>query len=122
MEDEKFIINEIVKLNRQMIIGVQESFDKIDFQYGRRIGLIEIHTDRIMKILEILRNELREQYHSLARRIDLLEFQTIKLQNEVNIKDKQITAKEILSEIENMRDKERSDLLNKLFNKYYEKV
>jgi hypothetical protein len=121
MIDEKIIINEIVKNNRQMILGVHECFDKIDSHYGRRIAVIEGQTDLIVKMLDSLGKELREQYHSIGRRNDLLELQVIKQLNERNINNKQMSAKEILGEIEIMRNEERWMLLDELFNKYYDK-
>ncbi|MDR6120621.1 uncharacterized protein Yka (UPF0111/DUF47 family) [Bacillus sp. SLBN-46] len=77
MKNEKMIIEEIVKVNRNMVIGIHESLDKIDSDYGRRIAAIESKIFSIEKLLDSLGNELREQYYSIGRRLDILEVQII---------------------------------------------
>ncbi|WP_191566226.1 hypothetical protein [Metabacillus idriensis] len=82
MSDEKFIVNEIVKCNRMMVIGLREQYDKIDSNYGRRIAVIEGRLDAMEKNLDVLGKELREQYFSLGRKLDLIELQLVRQNNE----------------------------------------
>lgn len=77
MENEKEVIHEITKLNRKMMVGVHERFEKIDSVYGRRLAVIEARIDYIEKAIDTLGKELREQYYSLGRRIELLELQLV---------------------------------------------
>ncbi|MBS4188625.1 hypothetical protein KHA94_00110 [Bacillus sp. FJAT-49705] len=78
MSNDKFIVNEIVKINRQMVIGIHEQYAKIDSVFGRRIAAIEGKVDAIEKNLEVLGKELREQYYSFGRKLDLIELQLVK--------------------------------------------
>lgn len=121
MADEKVIIEKIIRINRNTVSGIHERFDKIDSEIGRRIAVIEINTDSLVKTLDTLGKELREQYYSLGRRIDLLELQIIKHQNEKELKSTQVTSKEILSMIENLENEERWKLLNAMYGLYYNK-
>ncbi|WHY87567.1 hypothetical protein QNH39_06985 [Neobacillus novalis] len=81
MSTDKFIVNEIVKVNRQMVLGIHEQYDKIDSVFGRRIAVIEGKVDAIEKELGVLGKELREQYYSLGRKLDLIELQLVKQNN-----------------------------------------
>ncbi|WP_176520471.1 hypothetical protein [Bacillus cereus] len=108
MADEKMIVGEIIKVNRNFVSGIHERFDKIDSEIGRRIAVIEINTDSLVKILDVLGKELREQYYSLGRRIDLLEMQMIKYQNEKELNNTQVTN--MLKNI-NDEEKEKQQLL-----------
>ncbi|WP_242479952.1 hypothetical protein [Bacillus cereus group sp. N21] len=121
MVDEKVILEKIIRINRNTASGIHERFDKIDSEIGRRVAVIEINTDSIVKILDTLGKELREQYYSLGRRIDLLEMQVIKYRNEKELNGKQVTSKEILSMIENLENEERWKLLNEMYDLYYNK-
>ncbi|WP_257142994.1 hypothetical protein [Bacillus pseudomycoides] len=121
MVDEKVILEKIIRINRNTVSGIHERFDKIDSEIGRRIAVIEINTDSLVKTLDTLGKELREQYYSLGRRIDLLEMQMIKYQNEKELNSKQVTSKEILSMVENLENEERWKLLNTMYDLYYNK-
>ncbi|MDC2863489.1 hypothetical protein [Bacillus sp. BP-3] len=121
MVDEKVILEKIIRINRNTVSGIHEHFDKIDSEIGRRIAVIEINTDSLVKTLDTLGKELREQYYSLGRRIDLLEMQVIKYQNGKELNGKQVTSKEILSMIENLENEERWKLLNEMYDLYYNK-
>ncbi|WP_180234955.1 hypothetical protein [Bacillus cereus] len=91
MVDEKVILEKIIRINRNTVSGIHERFNKIDSEIGRRIAVIEINTDSLVKTLDTLGKELREQYYSLGRRIDLLEMQMIKYQNEKGLNNAQVT-------------------------------
>ena len=121
MVDKKVILEKIIRMNRNTVSGIHERFNKIDSEIGRRVAVIEINTDSIVKTLDTLGKELREQYYSLGRRIDLLELQTIKHQNEKSLNNIQITSKEIIGAIENMSNEERWKLLNEMYDLYYNK-
>lgn len=121
MVDEKVILEKIIRINRNTVSGIHERFDKIDSEIGRRIAVIEINTDSLVKTLDTLGKELREQYYSLGRRIDLLEMQVIKYQNEKELNGKQVTSKEILSMIENLENEECWKLLKEMYDLYYSK-
>ncbi|OSX90267.1 hypothetical protein S3E15_01831 [Bacillus mycoides] len=121
MVDEKVILEKIIRINRNTVSGIHERFNKIDFEIGRRVAVIEINTDSLVKTLDTLGKELREQYYSLGRRIDLLEMQVIKYQNEQGLNNTQVTSKGILSMIENLENEERWNLLNEMYDFYYNK-
>lgn len=121
MVDEKVILEKIIIINRNTVSGIHERFNKIDSEIGRRVAVIEINTDSLVKTLDTLGKELREQYYSLGRRIDLLEMQMIKYQNEKELNNTQGTSKEILSMIENLENEERWKLLNEMYDLYYNK-
>ena len=121
MVDEKVILEKIIRINRNTVSGIHERFNKIDSEIGRRVAVIEINTDSLVKTLDTLGKELREQYYSLGRRIDLLEMQMIKYQNEKELNNTQGTSKEILSMIENLENEERWKLLNEMYDLYYNK-
>ncbi|MFI8708471.1 hypothetical protein ACIGHG_15650 [Bacillus sp. NPDC077411] len=121
MVDEKVILEKIIRINRNTVSGIHERFNKIDSEIGRSVAVIEINTDSLVKTLDTLGKELREQYYSLGRRIDLLEMQVIKYQNEKELNGKQVTSKEILSMIENLENEERWKLLNEMYDLYYNK-
>lgn len=82
MNDEKFIVNEIVKSNRKMVIGLHEQYDKIESNYGKRLAVIEGKVAAMEKNLDVLGKELREQYFSLGRKLDLIELQLVRQNNE----------------------------------------
>ncbi|WP_240514639.1 hypothetical protein [Bacillus cereus] len=121
MVDEKVILEKIIRINRNTVSGIHGRFDKIDSEVGRRIAMIEINTDSIVKTLDTLGKELREQYYSLGRRMDLLEMQVIKYQNEKGLNSKQVASKEILSMIENLENEERWKLLKEMYDLYFNK-
>ncbi|WP_257209458.1 hypothetical protein [Bacillus toyonensis] len=121
MVDEKVILEKIIRINRNTVSGIHERFNKIDSEIGRRVAVIEINTDSLVKTLDTLGKELREQYYSLGRRIDLLEMQVVKYQNEKGLNNTQVTSKEILSMIENLENEERWKLLNEMYDLYYNK-
>lgn len=81
MENEKEIIEEIVKHNRNILLSIHEQYDKIDSNFGRRLAVIEGQCDSIKKELDTLGKEIREQYYSLGRRMELLELQVLKDNN-----------------------------------------
>ncbi|MHA4067891.1 hypothetical protein ACX16W_22900 [Bacillus cereus] len=54
MVDEKVILEKIIRINRNTVSGIHERFDKIDSEVGRRIAMIEINTDLIVKTLDTL--------------------------------------------------------------------
>ncbi|WP_252196102.1 hypothetical protein [Bacillus mycoides] len=121
MADEKVILEKIIRINRNTVSGIHERFNKIDSEIGRRISIIEINTDSLVKTLDTLGKELREQYYSLGRRIDLLEMQVIKYQNEPEVNNTQVASKGILSMIENLENEERWKLLKEMYELYYDK-
>ncbi|PFL14036.1 hypothetical protein COJ07_28545 [Bacillus cereus] len=81
MVNEKDIVEEIVKRNREMLLNIYEQYDKIDSVFGRRLAVVEVQCDAIKKELDTLGKEIREQYYSLGRRMELLELQVLKDNN-----------------------------------------
>ncbi|MCU5397571.1 hypothetical protein [Bacillus toyonensis] len=81
MVNEKEIVEEIVKRNRNTLLSIYEQYEKIDSVFGKRLAIIEGQSDSIKKELDTLGKELREQYYSLGRRMELLELQVLKNNN-----------------------------------------
>ncbi|ATI51050.1 hypothetical protein CPZ32_12120 [Bacillus cereus] len=81
MVNEKEIVEEIVKHNRNTLLSIYEQYDKIDSVFGKRLAIIEGQCNSIKKELDTLGKELREQYYSLGRRMELLELQVLKNNN-----------------------------------------
>ncbi|EJQ34600.1 hypothetical protein [Bacillus cereus] len=79
MLNEKEIVEEIVKRNRNILLSIHEQYDKIDSNYGRRLAIMGGQCDSIKKELDTLGKELREQYYSLGRRMELLELQVLQV-------------------------------------------
>lgn len=81
MVNEKEIVEEIVKRNRNTLLSIYEQYDKIDSVFCKRLAIIEGQCSSIKKELDTLGKELREQYYSLGRRMELLELQVLKNNN-----------------------------------------
>ncbi|OAK13793.1 hypothetical protein [Bacillus wiedmannii] len=81
MVNEKEIVEEIVKRNRNTLLSIHEQYEKIDSVFGKRLAIIEGQCSSIKKELDTLGKELREQYYSLGRRMELLELQVLKNNN-----------------------------------------
>ncbi|ETT73187.1 MULTISPECIES: hypothetical protein [Bacillus] len=79
MENEKEIVEEIVKRNRKLLLKIYEQYDKIDSDFGMRLAVIEVQCGGISKELNTLGKEIREQYYSLGRRMELLELQVLQV-------------------------------------------
>lgn len=79
-EETRKIINFIQKL----LISIHERFDFFDSIIGRRTTITEIKVDKLEKDMNVLGKEIREQYYSIGRRIDLLQEQLNRIEKGKN--------------------------------------
>lgn len=79
-EETRKIINFIQK----SLISIHERFDFFDSVIGRRTTITEIKVDKLEKDMNVLGKEIREQYYSIGRRIDLLQEQLNRIEKGKN--------------------------------------
>ena len=121
MKDEEVMAVKMLDLIRKMNLNLNEQLLRIDQQMNRRVTVIEVQMDSIERKLNLLDKDLREQYFSIGRRLDLLHLQLFKNDGEQNKNNDHMSVRKIQEAIENMSNEERWKLLEEMFYQYFNK-
>lgn len=78
MKNEEVTAVKMLDLIRKMNLNLNEQLLRIDQQMNRRVTVMEVQMDSIERKLNLLDKDLREQYFSIGRRLDLLHLQLFK--------------------------------------------
>src|SRR4051794_39020257 len=107
MKNEEVTAVKMLDLIGKMNLNLNEQLLRIDQQMNRRVTVMEVQMDSIERKLNLLDKDLREQYFSLGRRLDLLQLQLFKNGGEQSKNNEQRSAEEIQKAIKNMSNDER---------------